>query len=354
MTEDATQLQFYPTTCEAWNSMYEDCIGARESIEFEQYILEDDPIGHQFLMLFADKARQGLKVHLLLDRIGSRSLYDSPLIEEIRHYGGKVHFYNSIGWMNILLPMTWFPRNHSKTMLIDSKIAYVGSACIAEPMKNWRDTQVRVTGALVEDIQSGIARPKRFPLRRKKPAAAERPFRYLVNRPDTGPNPIYRELLLETHKAQRSIRLVTPYFLPPHRLRRALRRATRRGVEVLVIMGEKTDVPLADHVSHTYFPRFLRDKLQLLLYRETMLHAKYVIVDDVWATVGSTNIDYLSLLKNREANIITTDKGVIACLNAQFDIDRKACHEVDSSYWQRIPLRHKLLGYAGRIIKKIL
>src|SRR5688500_15145462 len=116
------QLQLFTRTYEAWQAMYQDCLDARNSIEFEQYIIRNDETGNRFLKLFAEKAEQGVRVHLLFDRVGSRQVFSLPVIENIRKYGGQVVFYNPIGWINILTPLTWFPRNHVKALLVDSSI----------------------------------------------------------------------------------------------------------------------------------------------------------------------------------------------------------------------------------------
>lgn len=358
-----TKLEFFKNTRDVWDAMYRDCSRAEKSIEFEQYILRDDGAGHRFLELFTEKARQGVAVRLLLDRIGSRKLCGSPFVAEIRKSGGEVYFYNSIGWRHLLSPSAWFPRNHTKTMLIDSRIVYIGSACLAEHMRNWRDTQVRFTGRLAQDVMHDFARmwcrppkckPPHVHTRRSFGEMRRRLFRYVVTRPLLTDNPIYTEILEQIYKAQHSVRLVTPYFMPPWRLRQALRDAVKRGVDVTLMMGEKTDTPLADRVSQSYFSHFMRDGIRILLYGKTVLHSKYVIVDDNWATLGSTNIDYLSLLRNREANIIIRDPQTIAALSRLFAEDRRECTEIGNDYWRGRPLGFRIGGYLGRTVRHIL
>jgi cardiolipin synthase len=352
-------VRFYTTPFQTWDAMLEDCRAATRSIEMEQYILADDAIGHAFLDLFLEKLRSGVAVRLLLDRIGSRDVHGSVRIKNIVEAGGQVRFYNPPNMSDFFTPTRWFPRNHTKTLLIDSEIAYIGGVCLEAPMADWRDLQIRFTGPAVAPIEA------RFSLERikwrtraknwvRRDVDAGLPLEYVVHRPHLGPNPIYRRLVRAIRNAKTSVRLVTPYFLPPYGLRRAMRLAARRGVKVQVMMSKETDAIIADCVSHSYFPWMYRNKIGISLFTATMLHAKYAIVDDSWATIGSSNLDYLSLKHNREANVIIRDPAIIRKLHGQFDADLKDCIEADKDYWHNLPLLHRMLGYLGRAMKKIL
>lgn len=351
---------FYTSTESIWDAIYADCERAQKSIEFEQYILGNDASGWKFLTLFIEKAKAGLSVKLLLDGIGSRALLFSPLIEQLRQAGGEVHFYNLPKWLNLLMPLTWFPRSHTKTLMLDSQIVYIGSACVMDEMRHWRDTHIRLTDEdFARDVKAhftavwaNISKKKRkFPF---IASPKERAFRYVVSVPHFRPNPLYRELLLEIRSAKKRICLATPYFLPPRRLKRALRYAVRRGVDVQVIMGAETDVPLADLVARSYFKWLLRHKIKINLYQKTMQHAKYVIIDDHWATIGSMNMDYLSLERNREANTVVYDLQAIEALNDHFEQDLKNCRQASMTDWWDLPAHKKILAYMGRAIRGIL
>ncbi len=360
-----TALSFYPATAMAWEAMYRDCEKAQKSIDVEQYILQDDATGKAFLELFLKKAREGVAIRLIFDTVGSRKIMSSPLVKEIQGAGGRVHFFNRLGWRNLFMPSTWFPRTHTKTLLVDEAVAYTGSVCIDSSMQNRRDMHIRFTGPLVKDVRDVFARHWKKPFKKSAkngmPSSAtpftvppEKKFRYITSAPWLRPNPIYKELLQEIEDAKENICLVTPYFLPPRRLQKALFRAVRRGVDVRIMMGEKSDTRLADHVSHTYFPRLLKHGIRIFLYPQTVLHAKYAIIDMNWATIGSTNLDYLSLHKNREANVIFKDKEAISRLKSYFEQDILSCIPVDQAFYDHIPFVYKFIGYAGRLIKKVL
>jgi len=338
--------------------MYDDCALASKSIEFEQYILMDDGAGRRFLELFAAKAKEGVKVRLMFDGIGSRGLLVSPYLGEIRKAGGEVHFYNSLLSSRLFRPSRWLPRSHIKTMLIDGTIAHTGSSCLWEIMSDWHDVHCRFSGPAAADVARHFSQIWESREKNEKIAGlTPRPdaaISYTVSAPALKVNEIYRELISRIKNAKTSVKLVTPYFLPPHRLRRALEKAARRGVSVQVMISAKSDVPIADHVSHSYFRRLLRKGIEIYLFPHQVLHAKFAVVDGEWATVGSTNMDYLSLLRNREANLIIRDASTADTLEQAFVGYRGLSRRADKKYCDAIPLQHRIAGYLGRCLKEVL
>lgn len=356
------ETAFYHTPGEAWQAMYDDCREARISIQFEQYILRNDATGWRFLELFIAKLKEGVRVTMILDSVGSRGLSDSPLLAEYQEQGGIVYFYNPVAWYDFFRPWRWLPRNHNKILLVDGRIGHIGSVCFADVMRDWRDIHLRFTGELVSVIQQdfnrlmqGFMKYRRAPrLPRQKQAVKNRPFYYGTSQPHLGVNPIYRELLQRIQGARTEICLVTPYFLPTRKLLRALKGAAKRGVAVHIMVGEKTDVAVADCVSRSYMPRLLRHGVHWWLYRPPILHAKYAVIDGEWAMLGSTNLDYLSLKYNREANILIQDRDAVDYLSHEFEQDKEFCIKADWGYWKKLPLAYRVAGYAGRLFKRML
>lgn len=342
-----TELEFFTKTQDTWEAMYRDCLRAEKSISFEQYLLLGDKVGNRFLKLFRDKAKAGVSVHLLLDAVGSWSVRSSPLLKELRNAGGKVRFYNTLRIWHLFRPSRWFPRSHCKTMLIDSEVAYTGGVCMAGFMQHWHDLHVRITGDLVTDIQAQSRRSGQVQGRNRDVTKGK--FRYVAKISKLGKNPIYKALLKSINAAERDVCLVTPYFFPPRRLRKALRMAAGRGVRVRVMLSEKTDSPLASALSRSYFRGLMRHGVEIITFHENILHAKYAIVDDHWATMGSTNWDYLSLFYNREANLIIEDKKIITELRAIFENDTQMCKAAD----MRLPLWMRLFWAAIQRIRKV-
>ncbi len=360
---DEAEIALFITPQSAWDSMFEDCAKAQRSIDFEQYILKDDEAGMRFLELFRAKANSGIAIHLILDRVGSRSLYASKIIADIIQAGGTVRFYNRINILNLFAPRTWFPRNHSKLMLVDNNVAYVGSVCVSKEMAEWRDLHARLTGPVVADIQNYFTHVwkhryrswrREFTRAIGKKLNAPQEFTFVAALTRFRTNLIYRNLIEQINQARKSVYLVTPYFLPPFLLSHALFQAARRGVNVKIMMSAKSDSALADYVSQSYFHKFLRLGLTILLYKPTIIHAKYAVIDDKWATLGSTNMDYLSLRRNREANILIKDPETIGKLHELFSNDEKQCDKVDYDFCRKRPLYAKIVGRIGRIMKQVL
>ncbi len=343
--EAGEEFQLYPRTQDAWHAMYEDCAAAQKSIEFEQYLILSDEIGLKFMDIFAQKAQAGVKVSLLLDRVGCRQVFNSPQVKTIRENGGRVSFYNSIGWLNLFRPNSWFPRNHVKSMLIDHKVSYIGGVCIAAEMAEWRDLHVRLTGEPMELMAKNFNGTSK---------ATSPHFEYLVSKPFQVHNPIYEELLHQIRTAKDYVHIVTPYFLAPRRLRRELFKASARGVEVSVVVAGTTDVPIAKYVSHSYFTRMIKRGLHIWSYQPEILHGKYMVVDGRWAMVGSTNMDYLSLLRNRESNLIVKDHDLVAAIEGEFQDAKESSQKLPLNFWRSFPLHLRIAGYVGRYMKKIL
>jgi cardiolipin synthase len=356
MADGTGELQFIFRTRDVWEAMYRDCAAAEKSIDMEQYIFLNDEAGNRFLKLFADKARAGVKVRIVLDGVGSILLDKAP-VEEIRKAGGIVHFYHRVRWKRLLAPLRLLPRTHVKTLVVDEKIAHTGSACIRGVMKDWHEMHVRFTGKPVEavvaeqnrlwdSICNGAGRPHQ--------PQGEKDLQYFVSEPHFGASFAYNEIIRRIKGAKKHIRIVTPYFMPPRRLRKALEKAKARGVRVDILKSDKTDVPVADAVARIYIPRLLQKGLNLYLFEDAVLHAKYVLVDHDWALIGSVNMDYLSLTRNREASFVLRERQDIETLWDKSEEYVQASRRVDFAYWREIPYLYKLAGRIGWYAREIL
>ncbi len=356
-TLQAHSWQYYLHSKDAWEAMYNDCANAKTSIAYEQYILSNDVIGRHFMELFIRKAKEGVRVLLVCDHFGSRTFYDSAIVEEFRSAGGEFYFYHPIGFLTKLVPWLCFPRTHTKTLLVDSEIAYGGGVCVADYMLKWRDTQIRVTGPVIaqidkafEDLAAQFIRPpeKRKPVPQPP---ADISFRYLLNRPRRRNHAVYREIMNAIGYAEDYIYITSAFFIPGYRFFKHIRNAHKRGVEVRVLIPLKSDVPLADLICMSYFTRMLKDGIRIFYYKPTVLHTKSAVIDGKWATIGSTNFDLISFFHNREANIVINDKKAIAQLEQHFFNDLKESIEVTEEFVKHIPLWKKLVGRAARILK---
>ncbi|MBI1275547.1 hypothetical protein GC177_06210 [bacterium] len=352
-----SEWTLYRSPAETWEAMYDDCLQARISIEFEQYIFQNDALGGRFLRLFLRKAKEGVAIRLLLDRVGSRSLYQSRKLALLRRYGVRVVFFNAVkGWRRFRLS-EWYPRTHAKLMLIDSAIAYAGGVCFDASMAHWRDTHMRSTGAVVQEICAAFNHTnKRFFNLRARRATVPLPrckgdIHFEISRKRRERNGIYHEMLNHFSKASQSIEIVSPYFIPNRKLIYALIDARQRGVRVRVMLSEKTDSLLADIAIRRYLPALLEAGVEVHYYLPVPHHAKIVLVDDAWATLGSMNLDYLSLFRNRESNYLITDKALIAALRKDFQEDLKKCSRMTLAKLAKQPFYYHPIGWATHMLR---
>ncbi len=332
----------------SWDAMYLDCLNAKKSIDLEQYILENDELGQKFLKLFIKKAQAGIKVNVICDPFGSMSLKGSQLIMRLRKVGGNFHFYQPLKWLHIFTPKHWFPRTHIKTLLVDEKIAYVGGVCISKRMEDWRDTHIRLTGAVIKDIKKVFDRRKKTIIP-EKPASYD--FYYLCNRPFGSYHVIYKELVAQIQNAKKYIYISSAFFVPNNQFIYLLQAAARRGVKVKVIVTKRSDILLADWVALSYLGKLVKNKVRVFHYCKTVFHCKTMVVDDEWATVGSTNMDILSFFYNRESNVVIRNHAAIADLKRHFINDLNNATELTKNNYHLIPLWKRAVGFTARFLK---
>ena len=321
--------------------MYEACERAKVSIDIEQYIFEDDPQGRQFLDMLSRQAQQGVAVRLLCDMVGSYSLYGSRTLFEAERSGVQVRFFNTIKpwWAHKLF--TWFLRTHRKLLVVDGATGLIGGVGIRAYKSERRDTHVQVTGPVVTQFTKAFERMWEMTAREKRSFGFARPegepgeFTLLTNSPHFRQRFTYRALVERFLGAQRFIYVTTPYFIPDGRLFRALRRAARRGVDVRVLLPKDPDWRPLAFGNHSFYSRALRSGIRIFEYGPGFIHSKTYVVDDRWASVGSSNLDSLSLLFNYEADLASTSSRFVAELKGQFLNDLRATQEVSRVKWHQ-------------------
>ena len=337
---DQTSVDIIYATTEAWDTMLKECENAKISIYYEQYILTNDKIGRKFLELFLKKAKEGVTIHCVFDFSGSHSIYNSNIIESIREHGGIVNFYRPLSYIEALNPSNWFPRTHMKCMVIDQKLAFIGSACVGDHMSDWRDTTLKLSGPLLENIKD-ILEIEQLD---DEPEESDL-IKFHIHFPDAKENKIYTELLEKVRYSKKEIIISTPYLIPPEDFSRALIDAKNRGVDVTILTSLKSDSNIADYASEKKYHMHLEAGIKIWLYQPSVLHAKYVLIDGEWATVGSSNIDNLSLRQNRESNITIKNEKFVTIMKNQFMTDLEQAFLIDKDYVIRQPLYRKILCY---------
>lgn len=319
--------QFFPALISA-------CDSALSEIYIETYIFALDPTGLRVKAALLRAVRRGVAVQLVVDWLGTGDDTITQLRAELEPAGVRLLAFNP-----------WFQRGivrmHRKIAVIDQRMAFLGGLNInddwitddgsAEPLPAARwDFAVSVSGPLVQTIHAEVLaqwqrlgpRPLRTRLesfrqyvrsRQAWRAVEVAEAAFVVRDNLRNRKAIQRALLQALGRARSSALLVTPYFAPGRKLRRAMVHAAQRGVEVVLLIGVG-QFAMQDAVAQSFYPRLVRAGVRIVEYRRTQLHGKLAVIDGEWATVGSSNFDGLSLFVNHEANIVVRDVGFAASL----------------------------------------
>ncbi|MCF8230924.1 MAG: phosphatidylserine/phosphatidylglycerophosphate/cardiolipin synthase family protein [Bacteroidales bacterium] len=287
-------------------SMLRDIERAEKCIYLEIYRFNNDAIGIRFRNTLLRKAREGVKIKILVDSWGTR--VRPHFFRDLIEAGAEVRYYKKIK-----LFVDFFTknhrRNHRKILLIDHNISYIGSANISEYSLNWRESVLRVTGGITQELEKVF---KHDFINYNKYQTKKGSFLKILNRdgftiirdfPSIRSQKIMRYYLDAIRKAREEVLIETPYFLPGYQLRRAMMRAAQRGVNVTVIMPMHSDVRMIDVLRSRYLGPMNENGIKILFYREENLHAKNVLVDREWYAVGSANFDYRSFRYQHEIMI---------------------------------------------------
>ncbi|MFH2010589.1 MAG: phospholipase D-like domain-containing protein [bacterium] len=340
----------------AYPAMLEAIGQAQDTISLETYILASDTTGWRFAEALAERARQGVEVNVLLDGLGSMGCSDR-LIRALTDAGARVTWYKPLapwrqGW-------GWWRRDHKKILVVDGHVGFVGGLNVADEYadwecggKGWRDTHARLAGPVVRQLQRSFLLTWR---KAKGPPLVEE--RYLPLPKDAGgadavviTNRIYKErrqirraYMHALKRAQSCIYLTSAYFVPGRGIRRRLRKACRRGVDVQILLAGVSDIGLVTRAArHTYQP-LLKCGVRIFEWAGPMMHAKTAVVDGRWATVGSCNLDFLSMRYNLESNVVALGETLAAPLTRQFREDLEHATEIRLEEWRRRPWSQRFL-----------
>lgn len=353
-----TIWKFYTSNEEALNAMIEACDNAKESINLEQFIFIPDSFGNRLIDVCAKKASQGVKVRFIWDAAGSFNIFGSNIIENLKNKGIELVFFKTLfpSFFDFSNYKSWYFRNHRRTLVIDKEIGFTGSICIYEKMKEWRDTNIRIKGLVVNDMNKAFERmwdrangKKLNKIKHDRPSDHE--FRYISNNPIPRHRRLYHHVLEAIRNSQKYIYITTPYFVPTRHLARVLRLAAHRGIDVKIMIPKYSDQTFVDLSSKTFFTSMLKSGVKIFLYNEKMLHAKTIIIDGDWSSVGTLNMDNVSLLYNFEANIVSINNKFAEELVSHFVFDIKNCEEITLEQWKNRYWVEKLAIFFMKFIR---
>lgn len=333
--------EFFPVMLEA-------VARAEASVTMEAYIYWAGEIGRKFAEALAERARAGVRVKLLLDAIGSSDIGDD-IIKTLEDAGCQIAWYNPIRWYTL---GRINHRTHRKSLIIDGRVAFTGGAGIADVWlgraqdeQHWRDIQIRLEGPAVTPLQTGFAQnwletthelisgPEYYPVHEP---AGDLSVLTIMSSPVTGASNARTLYYLSITSARRSIRIANPYFVPDPAALDTLIEAKKRGVDVrIMVAGTHNDNWLSRRNAVRLYGRLLDAGIEILEYEGTLLHHKTMVVDGLWATIGTTNFDSRSFAHNEENNVCFYDRALACRLDEIFEEDAQRCTRVTREAWRR-------------------
>ena len=311
---------------------------ARKTITFETFVYKRGRVGREFSVAFAEAARRGVKVHVLLDANGSRWV-DKDDIALMKAEGVEFFLFRPLRLFKLA---RYNYRTHRKIMVVDGTLAYTGGAGYtdvwvgnAQSPYNWRDTQYEIRGPVVRQLQEGFTMnwkevsghtlrgPDYFP---PLSSAGNQLAHFSIGDPDTRGDTLGSSFLLAINAARKSILIEHAYFIPHRHLVDALMRARQRGVHIeIIICGEHTDFKVCRIAQRPALLELTRAAAEIWEYTPTMMHGKLIVVDDHLSIVGSANFDDRSFFLNDEANLHVLSASFAHDQRQMFERDRKHC-----------------------------
>jgi cardiolipin synthase A/B len=321
--------------------------GARKTINYAQYVFEQGDPSRDIANALAERCRAGVTVNLLLDAVGALSMPDEYR-QLMQQAGCRIETFRPLSPFEVDKVNN---RNHRRILVVDGKVAITGGSGTSgkwggngRTEDHWRDTDVWVEGPVVEQLQgafaenwletTGVALGGRdyfpSPLEPKGKVAAQA----VRSSPASGSAPMYVVMLLAMASAQHSIYITNPYFLPDKKMIKTLTATAKRGVRVVVLLPGAIDHNLVRQASRSELGKLLEAGVEVYEYGPALLHAKTMVVDGRWATVGSTNLDQRSFSLNDEINLVVYDEAVARKLERVFQDDLSRSKQVTHEDWR--------------------
>lgn len=372
---------------------------AQDRVLLQSYIVEDEGVAAEVAALLVKKAASGVRVALLYDAMGSVGTPET-FFQQLEQGGVAVCQFNPIdpthrpGWWNIN------HRDHRKLLVVDNEAAFTGGINISrvygsgsggsagsggsgggiggsgagkspgkaaavgtKPLDDgWRDTQIELKGPVVpalgklfaetwhgQGCQGELGQP-----RRNAAESGQRLVKVVASDPRDEHNRIYDALLQAVRASQHSVKLTMAYFAPGREFAQALEDAARRGVQVEMVLPGRTDFSLVMHAGRSYYTRLLKAGVRIHEMEHTVMHAKTAVIDGVFSTVGSTNLDWRSIVNNNELNVIVLGEDFGAQMAALFDRDRQVSREITLARWRERGVGQRAREWFGRFAEPLL
>ena len=383
---------------ETYKAMEAAIRSAKQFVHMQSYIFEDDETGNRFVSLLEKKQAEGVPVAIIVDGVGTLST-PKEMFDRIRAAGIQLLVFNPVNPLEARTPWSPNERNHRKILVVDGRTGFVGGINISgvystpasggsgsgsgggsggkglsvgsgsgEPKDAktapWRDTHVQIDGPVVADIERvflGTWEAQRGePLVQRDfyPKIApmgQQVVRILANQPgENEGHSIYLTLMSAISSAQKSVHITMAYFVPDPAFLEALRQAAQRGVDVALILPGFADSSMVFHAGRSHYRELIEAGVKIYERRDVLLHAKTAVVDDVWATVGSSNMDWRSFAINHEINAVVLGPEFGMRMERLFQDDLKRSVPITSEDWSDRPISDRMKEFFSRFAERWL
>ena len=356
-------------------AMMEAAKGAKNTINLETYIFDQDDIGNQFADILIEKQKEGVTVNVLYDSVGTIGT-PKEFFDRMRAAGITLIAFNPVNPAKRLGKWELNNRDHRKVMIVDGRVAFTGGLNISGTYANssffrsrrapskvaaedvgWRDTHIKIEGPAVASLQyhfinawvqqeAGELPPREyFP---KLAPVGDKVVRVLASEPGRD-SEIYKSYVVGIQEAKKSIHITSAYFVPDPQIVAELSAAARRGVDVKLILPGVTDHGLVFHAGRAFYEELLKNGVKIYELQIAVLHAKAAVIDGTWSTVGSANIDRRSFLHNYELNVVILDPAFGMEMESAFNEDLRDSKQVTLEQWRQRPWSDRLKEWAARL-----
>lgn len=359
-------IQIIKNGDEKFNLAFKDIKAAEHHIHLEYFIINDDKIGTQLIDLLCQKAKEGIDVKVVIDDVGSNMSKKTK--QRLKDSGVELQLFMPVLFSNYTGKMNY--RNHRKIIIIDGKIGYVGGINISDDYVNsinenyFRDTHTRLEGEVVKQLQilflttwdfvteDNIEISKHyFP---KTENRGEVPIQIAASGPDTNWPNIKDAMFTAITNAANCIYVTTPYFIPDDEVIKAFQIAARSNIDVKLLVPKKSDSWISEYATNSFLERLLEAGVEIFQYTKGFIHAKTMVVDDSFSTIGTANMDYRSFNINFEVNALIYHKKTNETLKNIFFEDLKDAKKLDIENWKNRGKRTKAIEAIANLMAPLL
>lgn len=357
------QLKILNNGEETFRAIFEALRNAKHHIHLEYYIFSDDKIGNQLKNLLIEKSKDGVEVRIIIDDVGSWGLSEK-FISGLKENEIEIYPFMEVRFPRLTSRVNF--RNHRKIAIVDGKIGFTGGINIAdryiegvEKLGHWRDTHLQIKGDAVACLQvifaadwyfvinENLSVQKYFPPFTDVPGT---PVQISASGPDSDWQNIEQAIFVAITNARKKIYITTPYLMPPQSIVSALETAALSNVDVRIIIPEKSDAITPKWCSFSFVEKLLEAGVKVYFYQHGFMHSKFMIVDDVLSTIGTTNLDFRSLETNFEVNAFIYEEAFAKKLEKYFSADLKNSREIKLNDWKHRPWHFKVRESLAHIV----